>query len=145
MEYISSFTYCDSIQTDFTPQGPRHQIVSPLQVLSPIALPSNYSFAIACGIAGFDVTKENSAKIQFVSPTGQIINDTGDINFQFPPEQTNPGKPSVMQINLDMRNVALREIGIHSTKIFINDIEIGEYKIPVIVGENYENSCISKQ
>lgn len=47
MEYISSFTYCDSIQIEMTPQGPRYQIVNPLQVLVPIAIPSNYSFAIS--------------------------------------------------------------------------------------------------
>ena len=31
MEYISSFTYCDTIQTEMTPQGPQQQIVKPLQ------------------------------------------------------------------------------------------------------------------
>lgn len=59
MAYISSFTYCDSIQMEMTPQGPRNQIVNPLQVLAPIAIPGNYSFAIACNVAGFDVEKEN--------------------------------------------------------------------------------------
>lgn len=71
MIYISSFTYCDSIQTEMTPQGPRNQIVNPLQMLAPIAIPSNYSFAIACNIAGFDATKENSVRIQFISPSGK--------------------------------------------------------------------------
>ncbi|MFR6582688.1 MAG: hypothetical protein ACLURP_12105 [Ruminococcus sp.] len=51
MEYISSFTYCDTIQTEMTPQGPQQQIVKPLQVLTPIAIPGNFSFAIACSIA----------------------------------------------------------------------------------------------
>ena len=50
MVYISSFTYCDSIQTEMTPQGSINQIVNPLQVLAPIAVPGNYSFAIACNI-----------------------------------------------------------------------------------------------
>ena len=50
MEYISSFTYCDTIQTEMTPQGPQQQIVKPLQVLTPIAIPGNFSFAIACSI-----------------------------------------------------------------------------------------------
>ena len=63
MVYISSFTYCDSIQTEMTPQGPRNQIVNPLQVLAPIAVPGNYSFAIACNIAGFDAKQENCVRI----------------------------------------------------------------------------------
>ena len=117
MIYISSFTYCDSIQTEMTPQGPRNQIVNPLQMLAPIAIPSNYSFAIACNIAGFDATKENSVRIQFISPSGQVLNDTGEVKFQLPVEQLKLDKLGVMQFNLDMRNLVLREVGVYSTKV----------------------------
>lgn len=135
MAYISSFTYCDSIQMEMTPQGPRNQIVNPLQVLAPIAIPGNYSFAIACNVAGFDIEKENSVRIQFVSSSNQILNDTGDIKFQIPIDQIKVDKPSVMQFNLDMRNLILHEVGLYSTKVFVNGEQIGEYKIQVIVGD----------
>lgn len=135
MAYISSFTYCDSIQMEMTPQGSRNQIVNPLQVLAPIAIPGNYSFAIACNVAGFDVEKENSVRIQFVSSSNQILNDTGDIKFQIPIDQIKVDKPSVMQFNLDMRNLILHEVGLYSTKVFVNGEQIGEYKIQVIVGD----------
>lgn len=135
MVYISSFIYCDSIQMETTPQGPRNQIVNPLQVLAPIAIPGNYSFAIACNIAGFDVEKENSVRIQFVSSGEQLLNDTGDIKFQLPIDQMKPGKPGVMQFNLDMRNLVFNEVGIYSTRVFANGEQIGEYKIEVIVGD----------
>ena len=65
MEYISSFTYCDTIQTQMTQQGPQQQIIKPLQVLTPVAIPGNFSFAIACSITGFDTFKENTVKIIF--------------------------------------------------------------------------------
>jgi hypothetical protein len=135
MAYISSFAYCDSVQTEMTPQGPRNQIVNPLQVLAPIAVPGNYSFAISCNIAGFDAAKENSIRVRFVSSSGQVVNDTGEVKFQLPSEQVKSDKPSVMQFNLDMRNLALREVGIYSTKVFLNEAQIGEYKIEVIVGD----------
>lgn len=135
MAYISSFTYCDSIQMEMTPQGPRNQIVNPLQVLAPIAIPGNYSFAIVCNVAGFDVEEENSVRIQFVSSSNQILNDTGDIKFQIPIDQIKLDKPSVMQFNLDMRNLILHEVGLYSTKVFVNGEQIGEYKIQVIVGD----------
>ncbi len=135
MAYISSFIYCDSIQMEMTPQGPRNQIVNPLQVLAPIAIPGNYSFAIACNIAGFDVEKENSVRIKFVSSDEQLLNDTGDIKFQLPVDQMKADKPSVMQFNLDMRNLVFHEVGIYSTKVFVNGEQIGEYKIQVIVGD----------
>lgn len=135
MVYISSFIYCDSIQTEMTSQGPRNQIVNPLQVLAPIAVPGNYSFAIACNIAGFDAAKENCVRVQFMSPSNQLTNDTGDIKFQLPTDQIKPDKPSVMQLNLDMRNLVLNEVGLYSTRVFVNNKQIGEYKIPVIVGD----------
>lgn len=34
MAYISSFTYCDSIQMEMTPQGSRNQIVKPFASFS---------------------------------------------------------------------------------------------------------------
>ena len=134
MIYISSFTYCDRIQTEMTPKGPRNQIVNPLQVLAPIAVPGNYSFAIACNIAGFDARQENSVRIQFVSPSEKVLNDTNDIKFQLPPEQVKLDRPSVMQFNIDMRNLVLSEKGVYSTKVYVNGKQIGEYKIPVIEG-----------
>ncbi len=135
MVYISSFTYCDSIQTEITPQGPRNQIVNPLQLLTPIAIPGNYSFAIACNIAGFDTMKENCVRIQFIAPNGQVLNDTNDIKFQLPVEQIKPDKLGVMQFNLDMRNLVIREVGLYSTKVLVNGELIGDYKIQVIVGD----------
>ena len=135
MEYISSFTYCDSIQTEFTPQGPKPQIVNPLQILAPIAIPSNYSFSVACNLAGFDVRKENSIRICFVSPSGEVINDTQEIKFSIPNEQIKEDMPGMMQFNLDMRNVPIRETGVFSTKVYVNGKEIGDYKIGVAIGE----------
>ena len=44
-------------------------------------------------------------------------------------------KLGVMQFNLDMRNLVLREVGLYSTKVLVNGEQIGEYKIQVIVGD----------
>lgn len=135
MEYISSFTYCDSIQTEMTPHGPRHQIVNPLQVLAPIAVPGNYSFSIACHIAGFDTEKENSIEIKFLSPKKEVIYQTGDVKFQIPKEHIKTNEATVMQFNIDMRNIVLRECGLYDTVIYFNGNQLGNYKIQVIVGE----------
>ena len=42
---------------------------------------------------------------------------------------------SSMQFNIDIRNLVFREAGLYSTKVIFNNIELGEYKIQVIVGE----------
>ena len=135
MEYISSFTYCDSIQTEMTPQGPRQQIVKPLQALTPVAMPGNFTFAIACSIAGFDATKENSVDIEFLDPNGSILYGTGEVKFQIPPSQIKSGGITSMQFNIDIRNLVFKEVGLYSTKVMFNKKELGEYKIQAIVGE----------
>lgn len=135
MEYISSFTYCDTIQTEMTPQGPQQQIVKPLQALMPIAIPGNFSFAIACSIAGFDTTKENIVKIVFSDPSENVLYDTGEVKFQLPPDQIKSSGIASMQFNIDVRNLVFREVGLYSTKVMFNNNALGEYKIQVIVGE----------
>ena len=143
MEYISSFIYCDSFQTEFTPEGPRYQIVNPLQVLTPITVPSNYSFCISCNLAGFDPSVENDIQFQFFSPTNQVVYDTS-IKFKIPEEQLREGKPATMQFNMDLRNLVIRELGLHYTKIIVNNHEIGNYMIDVIVGEANETGSNRK-
>lgn len=135
MEYISSFTYCDTIQTEMTSQGPQQQIVKPLQALMPIAIPGNFSFAIACNIAGFDASKENSVQIKFLDSNENIMYDTGEVKFQLPPEEIRTNGVASMQFNIDIRNMIFREDGLYSTKVICNNNELGEYKIQVIVGE----------
>ena len=110
-------------------------MVNPLQVLAPVAIPGNYSFSISYNLAGFDPTKENKVRLEFISPSNKIIYDTNDINFQIPKEKLNLDKPAVMQFNLDIRNLVFREKGLYTTKIQVNSEEVGEYKIEVIVGD----------
>lgn len=135
MEYISSFTYCDTIQTQMTQQGPQQQIIKPLQVLTPVAIPGNFSFAIACSITGFDTSKENTVKIIFLDPHSKVLYDTGEVKFQLPPEQIKENGIASMQFNIDIRNLVFSETGLYSTKVIFNTKELGEYKIQVIVGE----------
>lgn len=135
MEYISSFTYCDTIQTEITQNGPRPQIVNPLQVLALVAIPGNYSFAISCNIAGFNITSKNIVRLEFVAPSGTVIYDTKDIELPISKENIKTEKPAAMQFNLDMRNLVIREPGLYTTKVSVNNKIIGEYKIEVIVGE----------
>ena len=132
MAYISSFTYCDTIQTIPTPNGPRQNIITPLQVLMPVNIPSNYSFSIACNIMGLDLTKEHDIKLNFISPSGEV-NDrsvTAKIKINdgnLPVSKKIPG----IQFNIDMRNIVLSEEGLHTTVIYVDGKQIGEYKIMV--------------
>lgn len=135
MAYISTFTYCDTIQTELTPQGPRHQIMNPLQALAPISIPGNFSFSIACNIVGFDSSLEHCMKLVFLTPEGTELYNSGDVKFQMPPEQVKANALNGIQFNVDIRNLVLRDVGLYSTKVFFDEDELGEYKIQVLKGE----------
>lgn len=135
MAYISTFTYCDTIQTEMTPQGPKHQIMNPLQVLAPIAIPGNFSFSIACNISGFEIETENVIRLTFEDLNSEILYDTGEVKFQIPIEQVQGNGVPGIQFNIDIRNIIFKEIGLCTTRVNFNGEELGNYKIQVIKGE----------
>lgn len=133
--YISSFTYCDSIRTEVTPEGTSNEIVTPLQQLEPIAIPGNYSFAISCSITGFDVDKVNTVQILFQDFNKQILYDSGVVEFQVPVNQQQKKGMTSMQFNIDFRNLVFRNEGLYSTEIIFNGKSLGEQKIQVLRGD----------
>lgn len=133
MAYISSFAYCDSFRTEIAPDGKQQQLFIPLQLIRPVSLPSNYSFVIICNIVGLDTAKENYIKIQFITSSGKIIVQTENVKVQIP-EATSGVQPDIMQFNLDIRNIVIDEYGDFTTKIFLNEEILGEYKIPIRQG-----------
>ncbi len=133
--YVSSFVYCDSIQQQVTPQGIQNQIVSPLQMLAPISVPGNYSFAIACSIMGYDKDKSNRLVLEFVDPKDNV-STLADVTIQPVGIQTPTGKSvPAIQFNLDIRNFVLRYEGLHKTRVKLNDEVLAEYMITVVSGE----------
>ena len=136
MAYISSFIYCDSIQIQMTPNGPQNQIVNPLQVLTPVAIPGNYSFTISCSISGFQKSSDHKVELIFSDPSGGevakpvefSINIERDICVDELHENSVPG----ITLNVDLRNVILKSEGIYSTKVLLDEELIGEYKIQVV-------------
>ena len=64
-----------------------------------------------------------------------VLYDTGKVKFQLPPEQIKENESASIQFNIDIRNLIFRAIGLYSTKVMLNNKELGEYKIQVIAGE----------
>lgn len=137
MAYISSFVYCDNIQREMTAdKAPMTHIFNPLQVLKPISLPGNFSFSIMCNVSGFDIQQENIFSLQFISPNGDVLQDTGDIPLRLPQEAVEQKKKTnAMQMCMDFRNIVIREYGEHKTIVKMNNEVIGEFRIPVIEGD----------
>lgn len=138
MAYISSFVYCDNIQQQgVQPNGNSiMQILNPLQVIKPIALPSNFSFSVMCIVSGFETQEEHLFNLIFKSPSGEVLQNTGDIPIKIPQEIVgNSKKLNAVQICMDFRNVVIKEYGDHVAEISINGNTIGKFMIPVIQGE----------
>jgi len=132
--FISSFTYCDSIETQMTPNGPAFQIVKPLQILAPIAIPGNYSFAISCSLSDISSSEGKTMTIVFSDPDGNEVAKVGNIRIEIPKEASN-SKVASMQVNIDFRNLIISKEGVYKTSVILENDTIGEYRIPVFKGE----------
>ncbi|MBQ3395191.1 MAG: hypothetical protein IJR43_10610 [Synergistaceae bacterium] len=135
MVYVSSFVYCDRLQQITTQNGIQHQVIEPLQSLNLVSVPSNFSFSMLCGISDFDTGKRHKLRIEFVAPDNKsTVVAAADVPVASDVEQK---KFNGLQAAVEIRNFIFRIEGIYVTKIFFDDILIGEYKIPVITGGHH--------
>ena len=138
MARVSSFVFCDSVQVQQTPEGTQFwQIINPLQVLSPYAIPGAFSFAFSCGVNEFDTDEDNVLNIQFSDPEGTVLNDSGSINIPAFPEGLGhlPKSFRSIMFNVDFRNLPIKHRGLYSLAINMNGEQIGEFKIPAFQSE----------
>ena len=135
MAYVSSFMYCESLQSQQSPDGKlQPQLMTPLSALTPVAIPGNFSFAILCGIAGFDVDKDHTVKFDFVASDGKVTTIT-NVRMTVS-DMTADGKNiKLAQIGVEIRNFIFMADGTYTTKVYFDGELIGEYKVPVGVSK----------
>ncbi len=137
MPYVSSFVYCDNVPILSTPQGPQQQIINPLEALKPIAIPGNFTFCVSCTIAGLELGKEHSVQIAFYDSDEKFCCDFVNTKFLAPMVLPDGKMPQALQMNVDVRNVVLRNPGIHSTQVKVDGEIIGIFKINVVKGQEH--------
>lgn len=130
MAQIVSFIYCDKIQQKIINGQLQPQVVQPLSILSPINIPSNYSFSIVCTFNGLNVNEKNTLEVRFLSPIKKIVGSTGKINLEID-DKNNKASSVSMTFNLDFHNIILSEEGEYTTEIDLNDTLLGSYSIEV--------------
>jgi len=109
-------------------------IIGPVQILSPFSIPSNYSFFTTLAI--YEINESEIIKLMFKSPDGEIVYNTTDIPLSNIEHGNVPEKYRSVVFSFDIRNMHLKEEGIYTAEIFVDDVLIGAYKIPVCVLEN---------
>lgn len=110
------------------------QLISPQVVLRPQFIPGNFSFGIAIGIQGIDLSIVNKIKINILDTHKNILQDSGWI--EVPPTrsdipETLPEKYRGFVMNMDIRNLVIREEGEYSFLIYVNEKLIGTQYIPI--------------
>lgn len=135
MPYLSTFVYCESSQQEVNPLGQtRLTIINPIQIFRPMFIPSMFSFGIVFGIMELDVSKQHTFRYVFRGPKDEepLIIDTSEISLpQQPIESDLPEDMRGIMMNLDFRNVAIRNEGIYNSEIFIDGISLGKTPIKV--------------
>lgn len=127
---IVSFVYCE----DTVDQNGKTVIINPMQMFTPVGIPSNYSFVISFGIFDYEKDRENSINIIFKSPEGKKLVESKIDVPMLPDEARNATLPIGLQFNLGFRNVVLERPGEYTTIIEINGKELGIYPINVVHG-----------
>lgn len=138
MAYITTFVYCESTQNEMTPQGPKLNLIGPMQILTPMFIPSMFSFSVLFGIQDFRLNQAHTVRLLFKGPVEgeQPVVDTGDLTL--PIEHQNSNLPEDMQgmmMNLDFRNLAIRHKGTYETEVYFDGELLGKYPIKVIAAD----------
>ena len=115
---MSYFLYCDGIQ--LVAGDKRPHIVGPKQVLLPKFIPSDYSFGIAFGIAGVDLTQDNEVLVKFVSPEKKIVAEK-NLDIKIPNVEISlPAEELGLMLTMDFRNVSIEEEGEYNSEVYLN-------------------------
>ncbi len=129
MACLKSFLYCEGVNMEITPNGPKPHLVGPLITLSPMFIPGMFSFSIFMHIGEEDIKGMKTFRVVFKKKDSiEAIVDTGNQNLQSPEEKeiTLPEEARGFMINMDFRNVVIKEEGLYVSEVYYNDEKIGE-------------------
>lgn len=137
---ITSFIFSEDTEQAINhgTKGNVLHIVNPLHIIRPQFIPSGYTFSVTFGVKGLDPDSEHKIRFRLLTPSGSSAMDTNDISL---PKNTGfdrllPLELNGLMINLDFRNVALREIGEYKGVVLVNDEVIGDYPLDVYPEES---------
>jgi hypothetical protein len=139
MAKVSTFLYCEGVQNDVTPTGPKMHIIGPMQILTPMFIPSMFSFSVVIGIIDTNMKMPHKFRLLLKGPDEQIIIDTGESIIPINNAKVIPNLPEDMQGfmgSIDFRNVAIRQEGTYEIEVFFDDESMGKFPIKAKGVEN---------
>lgn len=136
MARVTMFVYCENVQNENTPLGPKNNIIGPMNAIRPMFIPGTFSFSIFTSIVDVDLKKTHNFRIVLSDGFKDIV-DTG--NALIPPQNIEPDLPESergFMLNMDLRNVIFEKEGSYIGKVYFDDDILGEYPIYVKAANN---------
>lgn len=128
MELTSMFMLFANMQD----LGQEKRLMNPLPMITPAAIPGNFSFVIALSASGFAAKTNYSVSISITSPSG-IKNNLVKLEKIAIPHQASGGDIGGISITLDVRNYLFTEEGIFKILFEIDDKQF-EHQFRVFKG-----------
>ena len=123
MADVISLVICENIQPIYTPNPNggfdiHPNIVSPLTVIQPIAVPGNYSFSIFGTIRDNGINQDtlNKMCLKIIAPNGNMVFSTGSLNITSEAAVNND-----FSFSIDLRNFVFLLEGEYSIDISYNE------------------------
>lgn len=112
---LVSFVYCQDAIID---NAGNPTIVAPLQMLAPVNLPTNFSFAISFGLLGKVEEYEGKEVITTIKNPDKVdISKNLFVMPSIPDELKGSVNPIGIQINVEFKNVVLDKEGVYTAVV----------------------------
>ena len=107
-------------------------IKNPYTVITPYAVPGNFSFVLTFSMIDLQPGQSYSVEISIKNPNGEDIREPGKVDFDFLPtsEETKKSMHSA-SLSLNFKNVIFKEEGIHTFHVKLEGHNHKELEIPV--------------
>lgn len=129
---LTSYVYCQDTKIE----NENTVIIAPHQMLTPINLPTNYSFTISFGLLGKpNEFIDKQVVVTFKNPNDEEISKNTFDMPQIPKEVTGTENYIGIQLNLSLMNVVLNTAGVYNTVIEVNGEVLKECPIDVYVSQ----------
>lgn len=140
MPRITAFVYCENVQNENTQLGPKSNIISPMSVLRPMFIPGTFSFSIFISLLDVKIEESHIFRIVFTNGIKDIV-DTKNVNI--PAHNIESDLPEFergFMFSMDFRNVVFENEGSYTSKVYFDDMPIGEYPIYVKAVRNVKDN-----
>lgn len=130
MAEVKNFLYCEGINVEVGQGGNKSSLIGPLMILRPQFIPGSFSFSIFIAIGESNCEEIHKFRLVFkkTNTTENII----DTNYQPLPQLDNeevPGNSRGYMLNMDFRNVIIREEGYYESQVWFDDVLLNTYPI----------------